>query len=271
MIISVLILTSSQGYGARDYEIRSKAHNINPLGQKKGDLKSSVIIYRNGKLTVNMPSTTLNEAMTELSRITGIEVVWQGEEISKPVTLGFAERPVEETIEKILYGENYMLSYSSQDNAQYIDKITILPQNDMDNEAVSIAQSIAGTDMFKMNVETRRELRDMDPSGIERWNMLEEVSAISMLEDKKAVADQLMLAIINNPDAEARLLALDNLNELAPVQIDTLIETVSRDEDTRVKLRAIDYLVQRLEEDPRIEGFLASFLENEMLNVNQQF
>ncbi len=274
IIVSILLM-STPGFGAQNYKTDS-AKKITTQdaalnAQKKTAVKAPVIIFREGKLTVNMPSTTLNEALKEFSRATGIQVLWQSAEITKPVSLGFAERTVEEAIQEILKGESYMLSYSSPDREQNINRITILPDSGAAGKAVSVAQSQSRGDMFTMNgvdENIRHELEDMEQARIERWNRLEEVRNITSLEDKKEASDQLMAAMTNNPEPEARLLALENLNQLAPVQIDTLIETLSREEDPRIKLRAIDYLVERADENPKIGEFLNVFLANYEQNMN---
>ena len=277
-IILSILLIGTPGFGSQNYNSDSankmSAPEVEIKGKGKSDLSIPAMLLRDGKLTVNMPSTTLNEAMREFSRVTGIKVLWQREEINKPLELGFTGYSVEEAIEKMLYGESYMLSLSSLDGRQKITKITILPDSDNADTAVSHAKSPVRTDVFGTNEideEMMREWEIMEQARTERWNRLEEVRAISMLEDKEEASERLMMAIENNPDGEARLMALENLNEMAPVQTDTLIDTVSRDEDPRVKLRAIDLLVQRVDEDPSIEGFLTSFFENEMLKANQQF
>ncbi|MBI4698157.1 MAG: hypothetical protein HY758_04415 [Nitrospirae bacterium] len=239
-----------------------------PDSQNRTAVKSPAVLYRDGKLSVNAPSALLNEVMKEISNVTGIKVVWQGEEISRPVTTGFNERPFEEAIEKILYGENYMLSYSRQD----IVKITILPRGEKSSdkkiEKILHDQSITGLDMFSLNDAEKRELNSMEQASIERWTRLEEVRNISSLEDKEEAAGQLITAMVSNPEPEARLLALETLNEMAPVQTDILIETVSRDEDPRVKLRAIDLLAQRLDVDPGVETFLTAYFANYEQNMN---
>ncbi len=84
-----------------------------------------------------------------------------------------------------------------------------------------------------------------------------------MQDDKRRVNDELMLALETNTEPEARLLSLDTLNNMGYISVDTLIDTVSSEEDPRVQLQAIDYLVKRIDEDPRIEEFLAAFFKSQ--------
>jgi hypothetical protein len=120
-------------------------------GEKKTNIRIPPMIYRDGKLTVNMPSIRLNEAMKEFSRVTGIEVIWHRGEICKPVELGFSAYSVQEAIERLLYGESYMLFFSSADRGQGITRITILGHKKADETAISVAQPSAMTNVFTMN------------------------------------------------------------------------------------------------------------------------
>src|SRR4030067_2018268 len=87
-IILSILLIGTTGFGAQNYKTDSTnnitTQDVKLKGNKKTDLKAQAVIFRDGKLTVNMPSATLNEVMNEFSRVTGIEVVWQREEINKP-------------------------------------------------------------------------------------------------------------------------------------------------------------------------------------------
>ncbi len=151
-IILGVFLTCLPVFGTQNYmndaAKGTTTKDVPQKSQKKGKRNIPAMIFREGKLTVNMPSTTLNQAMKEFSRITGIEVLWQEPELSKQVTLGFKDRPVVEAVKHILNDENYMLLFSSQDREQIINRIIILPNNDMVDKTKSFAHSSTGTDMF---------------------------------------------------------------------------------------------------------------------------
>lgn len=154
-IILGIILTYSPVFGTQMHitdsldEITTK--DVPQKDQKKRNSKIQAMVFRNGKLTVNMPSTALNQAMKEFSRITGIEVLWQGPESTRPVTLVFNDRTVVEAIEHILNGENYMLLFSSQDREQIINRIIILPNSNIIDKTKSFARSSTRVDMFMEN------------------------------------------------------------------------------------------------------------------------
>jgi hypothetical protein len=154
-------------------EITTK--DVAQKSQKKSKRNIPAMIFCDGKLTVNMPSTALNQVMNEVSHITGIKVLWQGLESTRQVTLGFKDRTVAESVKHILSGENYMLLFSSQDREQMIDTIIILPPSDVANNSASFARSSAGMDMFTENEPEEMMLPDLVEMDILTENEREEM------------------------------------------------------------------------------------------------
>lgn len=133
-ILLGVILVCSPAFGTQ-MAVSESANEISieklPQREQKGGKEAvPAMVFREGKLTVNMPSTTLDRAMKELSRVTGIEVLWMRPESGASVSLGLNDRPVMEAIKHILDGENYMLVFSSQDREEVISSIFILPKGD---------------------------------------------------------------------------------------------------------------------------------------------
>jgi hypothetical protein len=195
-------------------------------GEKKTEVKAPSMTYRDGKISANMPSTTLYEAMKEFSRVTGIEVIWRPEEIRKPVELAFSGYSVEEAIKSLLSGESYLLFYSSTNREQNnIVRIQIVGHRKAGE--TSVAPATAMTNVVTMNQldeEMRYENGYLETARTEPWNRIEEA---------KSISPQLM-------------------------------DIVSREEDPMVKLP--DYLMQRIGEEPGIEEFLKSYIEHEVKN-----
>jgi hypothetical protein len=165
--------------------------------QKKGKESVPAMVFKHGKLTVHMPSTTLNQAMKELCRVTGIEVLWMRPESNVSVSLGLNDKPVIEAVRHILDGENYMLLFSSQDREEVISRILILPKSDGDDRTVPLAQFSTGMDTFTKHEfgytdEVMTDEMDiMEQERIEWMNSLDKVGDISMLDELFVAEDEL--------------------------------------------------------------------------------
>jgi hypothetical protein len=147
-IVLGVFLTGSPVFGTQNYmthppeEITTQ--DLPQKDHKKSNSNIQAMKFRDGKLTVNMSATALNQVMKEFSRITGIKVLWQGPESTRLVTLGFNDRTVDEAIRHMLNGENYMILFSSQDKEEIINRILILPNADATDNTVSSAWSSTG-------------------------------------------------------------------------------------------------------------------------------
>lgn len=265
ILISSFLVTAS-GFCAQESPDHSVL-NLHSRHATENRQTKPAIILRDGSLSVNLPSTTLKQAVKEISRVAGIEVDWSGPDSDKQVSYTFSGRNIEEALQEILHGENYILSYSSQGGVPIISKVIVLPGGTAKSSSTSIEMNTFNQEQLRMSdAEDRlsRELAAMEKEEMKRVKKFQEIKAIAMLDDTQQAQGELMVELSTNEEPEARLLALNILNEIEPLSVDTLIETVSSDEDPRVKIQAIDYLMKRAEQDPEVEGFLTSFFESQM-------
>jgi hypothetical protein len=266
MIISIILASTSAFSDQRDNTtlLESKSNrDIHQRNLKHPREIRHVMTLHDEKLTANMQSITVDQAIENLSRVTGIKVVWLGSKITRKISLGFTGRSMEEAIKEILHDESYMLSYAARENVQVITKIIILPASD---KAASIHQTVTGRDINTLNEIRGRIMTDINVrkhADVERLKRIDEVREIATLDNNNQVLEKLRLELATNDEPEARLLALTSLNELGSLSTDTLMDTVSIDEDPRVKLRAIDYLIKRIENSPRVDVFLSAFFEDQ--------
>ena len=104
----------------------------------------------------------------------------------------------------------------------------------------------------------------MKMASQERTQALQDVRNIPKKQDRERSKEELKFELTNNNAPDARLLALRMLNNMSSLSVDTLIETVSTEHDLGIQMQAINYLIKKKAEDPRIESFLSTFFDNHM-------
>jgi hypothetical protein len=262
-VLLSVILTGSLCYGS-EINIVDKQKNM----QEKPVLMTS----QDDTISANIPSATLGEVMEEFSRLTGIKVLWKGADKKSRISAGFTDLRVDDAITYLLSRENYMIVYASRGKGQDIEKILLLPgSKDASIAAATHIPSVDEESITTGNFEESvlNEFAAMDKMKAERMSRISDVRNIIELDDKEEAETELIITLSTNDDPEARLRALNDLNEMGDVSTDSLIETVTHDSDRRVQLQAIDYLLKRADEDPAIGEFLSSFFEDHREPANE--
>ena len=278
LLFVCLVLPGTPCSGAPEHDLSSAERKIHQPDVMTGDILTDpgrpFITLHNGKVAMNMPSSTVDQALNKFSSVTGIEILCQGEENKKPVSLSFSDRSIGEAIQIILRGVNFLLVYSDTQRDHVISKVVILPSGaETDDEDrhddyedtnnlshVSVADIDAHQAKEKLSDPTP-ELEEAMRSRIEGMNR---VRSIAIQDDQYQAIEDLKVELLVNDEAEARLLALTSLNEKGQITTEMLMNTVSSETDPRVQLHAINLLVERAENDSMVEGFLTSFFESQM-------
>jgi hypothetical protein len=68
---------------------------------------------QNGLLTAHVTATPLPQVLSEMSRLSGVRVVWLGHPDNRQVSVTFTALPVAEAIERVLGANNFLLVYAS--------------------------------------------------------------------------------------------------------------------------------------------------------------
>ena len=74
---------------------------------------SGTLTLRDGKVTAYLKSVPLDQVMTEVSRLSGVQVVWVDDTTrDKPVSVGFTDLPLLRALDRLLGDTNFVLFYA---------------------------------------------------------------------------------------------------------------------------------------------------------------
>jgi len=90
------------------------------------------VMFSNGRLTVNFSNESLEDIMEEINYATGISVEWQSPDTGKVISAAFADLPLDEAVQNLLQGENYVVFYNSYNGHSELNRIIILPDKNDD-------------------------------------------------------------------------------------------------------------------------------------------
>lgn len=135
-IMLSVILVSTPGYGAVPSEIT--IDNTSPISsQKKTNSEKKAVkpapkemVFQDGKLTTRITAKPLNKVMEKFSRLTGVEIEWQGQEVEKLISSGITDRSPDKTVKNILHGESYLLFFTSAEEGEHLSRILILSRDE---------------------------------------------------------------------------------------------------------------------------------------------
>jgi hypothetical protein len=71
----------------------------------------AVLTLQDGKLTAHISSLPLHQVMEEVSRLSGAEVLWLGQEEEEQISAEFSAIPLAEALRQLLGEKNFMLFY----------------------------------------------------------------------------------------------------------------------------------------------------------------
>jgi hypothetical protein len=71
------------------------------------------LTLQDGKLTARLAAVPLRQVITEISRLSGAQVSWLGQQDESPVSADFSALPVVEALERLLRRKNFLLLYAS--------------------------------------------------------------------------------------------------------------------------------------------------------------
>ena len=71
------------------------------------------LTLRDGKVTAYLKAVSLDQVMTEVSRLSGVQVVWVDDTTrDKPVSVGFTDLPLLRALDRLLGDTNFVLFYA---------------------------------------------------------------------------------------------------------------------------------------------------------------
>ena len=235
----VLILTITFGHG----EPQPPEHNM--------------IIKLNGeKLTALIDGAPWEKVMEELSRSTGVEIVWYGEHTGKKMWANVIDLPVDKAFKRIFLGENYAFNYTSLGEGNAPDKILIFSSAKGREKPVAIANTISKEAMpvaATSSEEEPEETLKIIEADDETMDWIESVGEILSEGDKKAAEEILVSALTSESNPKIRMLALEGLSMLEPPSLDAIIDTAENDPEPTIRIQAEGYLAMHKDEDSRIK------------------
>ncbi len=263
----------SKGALSHKTELVKTASSINPIN----------MIYGDGKLSAWIIVAPVNQVMNEVSRLTGVQFILNNENTTQTVSAKFRGLNLDEAIDEILHGRNYILSYIHAEKEEELTKVTIL--SDVSNgiedipsengdyyEDAEVAEVPDGLmddllamekDMMRRPVkkELKEEMKEVN-SRIGQFEML-------MRSDNENVAEELMHALTTESNLQVRMSALATLTELDDVPMDIFIDIAENDPDPAIKSYAEGYLAMHKDMDPSIRANLSELSMEENMNPDK--
>jgi hypothetical protein len=88
----------------------------------------AVLTLQDGKLTAQIASLSLHQVMEEISRLSGAEVLWLGQEEEEQISAEFSAIPFAEALRRLLGERNFMLFYVGAGQKTRLAQIWISPR-----------------------------------------------------------------------------------------------------------------------------------------------
>ena len=112
---------------------------------------ASAIGFNDGKLSVSLDAIPLQQVLTEVSRLTGIDIQLIGEHSASTVNVQFSDSPLEKGLRRLLIDVNTIFVYADKGESPNHDgqliKVLILPQGENSNVNVgmiNVVESLSG-------------------------------------------------------------------------------------------------------------------------------
>jgi hypothetical protein len=169
--------------------------------KKEAVAKAMAMIFKEGQLTVRITSTPLKHVMDELGRLTGVTISWLHPDTDQRISAGFANLPLHEAVQHILYGESYVLSYASTEEGETLSEILIVSESKSGEEPEWTAQTEHNVEMFKPDMEQWKEIKEqhaLESANDEAERMIQIENIFT--ENREAVLEDLTLAVSDNSE-----------------------------------------------------------------------
>jgi hypothetical protein len=212
----------------------------------------------------------LKQVMNQLNSVIGINVRWQGQEITNKVTVKFSNLPFGEAISRILRDQNYALFYTSDNKEEKPDTILIVSQPENVAKTV-IVTSTAPAIQERVEIENVEEsmsdiekLQLMSVLDDDTQDWIESIGPLLSEGDREAATQELTLALNSNNNAEVRMMALEALCMLGAPLLDEMIETALNDPEPMVQEHAAQCRENYLYDDQGTADILLKMGQNEV-------
>jgi hypothetical protein len=98
--------------------------NIYALDAVTGQLNRKTT-FQGEKLTASFTSTSLHQAMEEISKVSGVQIRWLDTRGEEPITVEFIALPLSQAIPRLLKDRNFLLFYSSTRTGAQLTQVWI--------------------------------------------------------------------------------------------------------------------------------------------------
>jgi len=200
MMISMLILPLNHvEAGGRDAQT-----SITPVLEKAQKKSAAPVnmVYADGSISAWIFSTPINEVMKEIRRLTGVEVLWDAEEIFEKVSAKFRGLSLDDAVNEILHGRSYILTYVNQEQGKELVKITMLPDDEEGYAMASVEiQTGRGENEFHRKEEWDEHLHEQEMIDVVKMTNMKISEFETMInENEENAADEPMLALANESE-----------------------------------------------------------------------
>jgi hypothetical protein len=156
--------------------------------------------FHGEKLTAIINDVPLNHVIKELSKSTGIVVVWQGHEAERVIQLRFTDLSLVEAIRKILWIENYILYYASGTGTEKLEKILIVPHSRGEEKVLRATREAKMSAMDEVPEEAIAEWHTIPPDNFDQQEFLADLEEQLLLQGETEAADALREQLANEPN-----------------------------------------------------------------------